>query len=357
MGSVTLYRSFHPGETPSRWKDVMQGVCAKSIEKRFEDDLPIRQGAIQAWTAFTSSLFHTASKEIRIGKDGWYYTTEEFQYFPDGPREIEKKLTLIQDISTFLSRHHIALVVALLPAKARLYPEHLYLIDFPESKIPLYENTIAALRERGIHAPDLLPVYEQYRRHALAFPRTDTHWSPGMAAEVASTLAAYVRKIPEISLPTAEFKTSLLPEEEYIGDLPKRMVPTGVYGRWVGPFPEKLVRQKTEKIEKDQDDALFGDEAIPSVLVGTSYSAGENWNFDGALKTAFQADVLNMAIKGRGPLFPLDEFFKTTDFENAPPKLVIWEIPERSLEVAYDHEIEIPVTLKKLRAAGLEELP
>lgn len=356
MGVMTLYRSAHPGNVPIGARDIMQGITAKTIEKSFEEKLPIRQASIHTWTAFTSLIFHTAGKDIRIGKDGWYYTAEEFQYYPDGPREIEKKLSLIQDVSRFLAERHIPLVIALLPAKARIYPEHLYLLDFPQSKMLLYENTVRALRERGIHAPDLLPVYERYRHTALAFPRTDTHWSPGMAAQVAEALTSYVRDIPDVSFPAVAFKTSLLPEENYLGDLPKRMVPTGIFNRWVGPFPEKLIRMRTERIQKGQSDSLFNEETIPIVLIGTSYSAGENWNFDGALKTSFQADVLNMAVKGRGPLFPLEEFFSATDFENAPPALVIWEIPERSLEVSYDLEKEIPLTLKKLREAGLEKL-
>ena len=71
------------------------------------------------------------------------------------------------------------------------------------------------------------------------------------------------------------------------------------------------------------------------VLLGTSFSADRRWNFDGALKQALAVDVQNLAEQGQGPIVPMTRFL--TDYLplSANLKLVIWEIPERYLSVAY----------------------
>jgi len=77
---------------------------------------------------------------------------------------------------------------------------------------------------------------------------------------------------------------------------------------------------------------LLGDAETPEVaLVGTSYSAQPRWNFHGALQEALQQDVGNYAKEGLGPFAPMFEYLKSADFAQAPPRLVVWEIPERYL--------------------------
>ncbi|HRC26994.1 MAG TPA: hypothetical protein PKX87_06150 [Alphaproteobacteria bacterium] len=82
---------------------------------------------------------------------------------------------------------------------------------------------------------------------------------------------------------------------------------------------------------KEGDAALFGDESLPVALVGTSYSANPSWNFAGFLKEALKADLLNAADEGRGPFVTMDAYLKSKPFLETPPKVLIWEIPERYL--------------------------
>jgi alginate O-acetyltransferase complex protein AlgJ len=74
---------------------------------------------------------------------------------------------------------------------------------------------------------------------------------------------------------------------------------------------------------------LFDQPTIPVVLVGTSYSAGELWNLEGALKTAVGADVLNVAKQGQGPLAPMQDLLDGPVIEQVRADVVVWEIPER----------------------------
>src|SRR3546814_16573348 len=80
---------------------------------------------------------------------------------------------------------------------------------------------------------------------------------------------------------------------------------------------------------------LFGDSATPRIaLVGTSYSANPDWNFAGALKQQLGEDLTNDAHDGVGPFKPMDNYLAGPDFAQAPPHLVIWEIPERYLAIS-----------------------
>lgn len=360
LGLSTLTKSIlhYDGPTHS-WDAWIKGEAARKVEGDFEDTLPIRQAAISGWTAFTSLVFKTASNKIHIGKQGWYYTTEELQYYPDGAAEYARKIELISDVKHFLDRRNIALLVTLVPAKARIYPEYLNGLDFPHGKRENYRQALDDLQAKGVKTLDLMPVFEEFKKNGgPAFLRTDTHWSPAMAGRAAKALATKVLfEFPDMQLPRTDFVTAQGEGQPFLGDLPKRMVPTGPFQKWVGPYEEIMVPYKTEKKAGEAEEGLFEDQFVPVVLLGTSYSADSTWNFEGALKTALQADVLNLAEKGRGPIFPLEEFFKSTDFKNNPPKLVIWEIPERSLEVPYDFNQEAPSAVKAINEMKTKEYP
>ena len=81
---------------------------------------------------------------------------------------------------------------------------------------------------------------------------------------------------------------------------------------------------------------LFDTQTLPITLVGTSYSAVPTWGFDGALRVALGADVLNAAQEGRGPVLPLLDYLVNPAFAESPPELILWEVPERFAPVAYD---------------------
>ena len=70
-------------------------------------------------------------------------------------------------------------------------------------------------------------------------------------------------------------------------------------------------------------------------VVGTSYSANPRWGLESQLKTTLGTDVINAAQEGKGPMVPMREYLKSATYKNAPPKLVIWEIPERFLVTSY----------------------
>jgi alginate O-acetyltransferase complex protein AlgJ len=78
-------------------------------------------------------------------------------------------------------------------------------------------------------------------------------------------------------------------------------------------------------------DALFGDIEQRLMLVGTSYSRIDDWNFAGFLKEALQSDLLMVALEARGPFQAMDEFLASEAFDSPELATVIWEFPVRTL--------------------------
>ena len=73
---------------------------------------------------------------------------------------------------------------------------------------------------------------------------------------------------------------------------------------------------------------LLDDAAAPQVaLIGSSYSM--NANFHGFLQEALGAAVTNLAQAGGGFAGAATTYFAGATFREAPPRVIIWEIPER----------------------------
>ena len=91
---------------------------------------------------------------------------------------------------------------------------------------------------------------------------------------------------------------------------------------------------------------LFADIPLPSVaLLGTSYSANPNWNFEGSLKLALNKDLINFATEGEGPFIPMIDFLERHLKTLPSLELVIWEIPERYLAQQHSVQLAIPQQL------------
>jgi alginate O-acetyltransferase complex protein AlgJ len=105
-------------------------------------------------------------------------------------------------------------------------------------------------------------------------------------------------------------------------------------------YIKKIILEEKDASQTDASTDLFGDEDIPVTLVGTSYSANSKWGFADFLKENFGTDVLNAADEGMGPFETMKKYLNDGAFKKTPPKLVVWEIPERYLPVKYDLDIK-----------------
>lgn len=298
------------------------GEWARAYEKKFDAALPASKAETGFWAALNYRLFGAGKKGVLIGGDGWLFTSEEFAWPADAQERISIRAAMVSDTRKTLEAHGSRLIVALLPAKARICRAHLGRYHYPSYNEPVYGAFRRALAADGIAVPDILAAMNEEKCSDL-FLRTDTHWKPAGAELAAQEIAAAAR---------LEYKTGFkiehgepLPHE---GDL-IRYIP-GLPG-----FDEESVESaKTVKLAGAQTkETLFGDERIPVALVGTSYSANPLWNFSGFLEAALHTDVINAAEEGQGPFETMKAYLAGAAFRDNPPELVIWEIPERYLVV------------------------
>ena len=67
------------------------------------------------------------------------------------------------------------------------------------------------------------------------------------------------------------------------------------------------------------------------MLVGTSYSRIDDWNFVGFLKEALHSDILSIAVEAKGPFQAMDEFLASDALQDPALTTVVWEFPVRTL--------------------------
>lgn len=318
-------RDFRPVQHP----DVWRGKLAHAFETHYDQVFPLKNLGVNLWAAIDYELFHEGRSGVVVGKDGWLYTDEEFRLDEDSPARIGRNLALIGWVKHTLAQHHVALLVAVVPAKARVYPEHLDHKRPPDLRRKLYARTLRALSADGIVAAGLLRPLRRGKRDHPTFLRTDTHWTPYGARLAAQAIAARTGDFVDA---TDTFHTQAEGTQVHRGDL-FNFLPLDPWFGWLLPPPDKLTRFRT--VADERAEGLLGADPSPEVaLVGTSYSAEAKWNFAGALEQALHADVLNYAKDGQGPFVPMLAYLHSADFRTSPPKLVIWEVPERYLTLA-----------------------
>ena len=316
---------------------LIKGEAQLAFEKNWDEKISFRNAALATWGVIQYALFHEGRKGVLAGREGWLYSSEDFDPHPQAVIETERKIALITRIQQQLKAQKIGLIVAVIPDKSRLYPEYLGTYQRPAYTALRYEAFVARLQQAGLTAPNLYTALlaDKQARHGAddLFLRTDTHWTPRGAALAATVLA---QSAPHFK-GSLSYKTALAGSAVHKGDLTK-FVPLGAWDSALGLPPDDLPQVKTESSTSTAPataDDLLGDVAIAGALVGTSYSADARWNFIGALRQAFGQDFINVAAEGKGPFLPMLSYLDSAAFKASPPQFIVWDIPERFIEVSY----------------------
>jgi alginate O-acetyltransferase complex protein AlgJ len=346
-------RSFS-GFSTSKETTVLNGHWTKAVETHYDDQFPLKRLGTNLWAALDYKVFKEGRPGVVLGKDQWLYTDEEFDAVANGEQNEADNLALIQGVRDTLKAHGTQLVMAVVPAKARLYPEHIGSVTPTAVHADLYNQFHARLNSIGIFAPDLLQPLEQAKNNGQVFLRTDTHWTPMGAEVVAQQLGAAIASHAPLNGDPQTFVTEAKDSAPYKGDLTNYLPLDPLFSNML-PKPDLLQKRDTQPAQAQAagDDALFADSEIAVGLVGTSYSANPNWNFLGALKQALRSDVVNYAEDGHGPILPMLKYLQTDAFKNSAPQVLIWEFPERYLPAHNDlgeFDPQWIADLKKARA-------
>lgn len=324
-------------------KSVLDGSWTATYQSNYEKGLAVQEPALNIWTALTFGLFREGRPGLIVGERNWLFVNEELFAFNPSALSYQNNLTFISSVARYLEGLGINVLIAPVPAKANIYPEHLGRYFVPESARARYDTFLNDLRALDIPSVDLRVPLQQARAEELMFLPSDTHWTPQGAKVSAASVSSIIREEQLVSsLGETPYRTVKIGKERHRGDL-RNFLPFG-FLEPVIDFP----RDRLERFEAQRKNGfggdLFAEVSIPVALVGTSYSADPRWYFEGALQVALGADVLNAATPGEGPFVPMVNYLSSPAFETTRPELVIWEIPERYLATSYD----IPLTLAEL---------
>ena len=333
---VWSLRSFASFSTSAE-TTVLNGKWAKAAETHYDEEFPIKRLGTNLWAALDYKLFNEGRPGVVLGKDQWLFTDEEFDAIANGEKNEAENLAIIQGVRDELKAKGTQLVLAIVPAKTRLYPEHIGDNKPATLHTDLYQQFHEHAAQAGLVAPDLLTPLQGAKQHGQVFLRTDTHWTPMGAEVVAKQLGAVIAEQTPLSGEPEKFVTQAKETTPYKGDLTNFLPLDPLFSNLL-PQPDQLQQRSTDPVaaETEGDDALFADSDVAVGLVGTSYSANPSWNFVGALKQALHSDVVNYAEDGHGPILPMLKYLQTDAFKNSPPQILIWEFPERYLPVHND---------------------
>lgn len=308
---------------------ILDGEAASEVNTLYKTAMPHRDLAVGIVGAMRYALLDSGRSGVVTGDAGWLFTDEEFQSPADAliPDTVRRIVSIRDD----LRAQGISLVIVPIPAKADIYSEHLKGMLNADEMASAYRTFGKALNNAGVATVDVRGALLRAKARDQVFLRSDTHWAPAGAEVVATAIAAELKETGHLPSP-AIIATGSEPAVRLWGDLTK-FITTPEFASAAGLSQEQvpLFRAKVKEGDSQSVD-LFGDaSSVPVVLVGTSYSANENWSFVDYLRNQLSADVLNAAKEGLGPGVPMVELLESGTLDETRPQMVLWEFPIRYL--------------------------
>lgn len=331
--STLLLNAASPAAQASERKDlslsyVIDGEATRDLDSLYKNELPHRAASVGLFGNARYALLGAGRKGVIVGQDGWFFTAEEFKTV--STQDIDDAADRVASIKRDLETRGIRLVLAPLPAKSDLYAEEVPSFVRSSAMADAYSAFSAALEQRGIAVADTRAAMLTAKPFGEVFLKSDTHWSPAGAKAAAEAIQSSLQK-NGVTLPSQELTAQWQTPVSLWGDLTK-FVTSPDYAPTVGLSEESVPIYRTA-VNADASGAdIFGDDAsVPVMLVGTSYSANENWSFADFLRQSLRADVVNVAKEGLGPGVPMMDLLAGSALDETAPTVVVWEFPVRYL--------------------------
>lgn len=308
--------------------EVADGTATDKLAKTLNDDL--LGGDILAETAHAVDwvVLGDLGTQVRLGCDGYLFLREEFDVQPGGAAAIERRAAMAGDVSRLLAAKGIHLTVVVTPDKSRMMTAERCGLRRSAASAGRIDAFHGALAARGVDGFDLRPAIAGADQ---PYYKTDTHWNEAGAGAAAKAIAAHLAaadRAPEAGPPVAV--VAGVPRER-VGDLIRLAGLDGV------PEPFRpagdLVAESEITMPAVEADDLLGDMVGPPVaVIGSSYA--RNGNFIGFLAAALSAPIADMARDGGAFAGAAMPYFDNPAFTETPPRVIVWEIPERVLDSA-----------------------
>lgn len=259
---------------------------------------------------------------IVYGQDGHMFIAS-YDLMQDLP--VDRYFPIIKAMSDNLKRQGVTLVVVPVAHKGIVDRAFLDTTDpLQQAYQPLavrqqYQTLVNLLASVDVVVVNTLPTLE---RDAPAFWKTDWHWRPEVARDVAQVVARTVNRLPVVrNVPTVDYSTRVT------GTVIMQDGGAFLADRIQSLCGVKLASRDTQNVYETvptQEQGLLDPDVPQIVLAGTSYSK-LSWNFEGFLKDALHKDVTNVSAVGGGPFGGLTAYLVSPEFQTNKPKVIIWE--------------------------------
>jgi alginate O-acetyltransferase complex protein AlgJ len=321
---------FKSSDLPAKdktWPALASGDTTSAVSRFLQKANPFADALVSADRIVSWLAVGDLGDRVRRGCDNWLFLTDELVTHPDRTSNLTRHLKIVEAAAAFLKRRNIALAVVPVPDKSRVEAAALCGLGRPAMLAGRLADFTAALRGDDIDVVDVLAPMAALSGER--YYRTDTHWNERGAKAAADAIAAHLRQDGLAPSQKAEFRVSIDTPRERVGDLIR------LAGLDRVPYPLRP-RGDVEAPTVIEQSALASvgllDE-VPSpqtALLGTSFS--RRANFVPFLALALSAPVENEAQDGGGIANAAISYFAKPEFTKSPPRVIVWEIPERMLE-------------------------
>ncbi|WP_322052379.1 alginate O-acetyltransferase AlgX-related protein [Paraburkholderia bannensis] len=321
---------------------LLDGTVSKELASRMADT-PIAADAARVQRALGWLTLGDLGPRVREGCPGWLFLRDELNVYADGERHLATRAATVAAVQRELAQQGIALVVAVVPDKSRIEPQHLCSLYRPASLDARLGDWSARLAAAQVPVVTLDAALRSVPGDA--FFRTDTHWTQDGAGAAAQAVAQRIRAM-NVPLGSSQpgYRVENRPAARRPGDLVRLAGLETLPPSWQ-PTPEVVTSRAYvhEAQAAASADDLFGDADLPNIaVVGTSYSTTSD--FVPQLALALGTGVGNFAHEGAKFGGSAKAYFASAAYAQTPPKLIVWELDERDLQspIEADDAVVVP---------------
>jgi len=323
------------------WQDFMAGKPMQQTALAMaKAGLPA--GAAKIERGLSWQLAGDLGPRVREGERDWLFLVDELTPHADGARDAAARAQEVIWLKQRLARQGITLLVAIVPDKSRVVAEHLGRLQRSANFKLRVTEWADRLARAGVEVIDLNGTLAGLQaRREVPFLRTDSHWTEAGAEAAAARIASQIQRLNSAGPTSPGWQLTGRERRPRPGDLVKLAgidwLPTALQPRpeWVQQSRFEPVASVTPDLRRinaanaDNDD-LFGDTELPEIaVIGSSFS--RNSNFVPFLAQHLQARVANFAVDGGDFAGAARAYLGSAAFKQTPPRLLLWEIPERVL--------------------------
>ncbi|MES2038989.1 MAG: cell division protein FtsQ [Pseudomonadota bacterium] len=308
---------------------LLDGEATRQFSTQLNDHFLLSKVFAKIERGVTWAIAGDTGASVRRGCDDWLFLSDELTPYAHATENAAARARIITQTASDLQMQGIKLVVAVVPDKTRIEENHLCGLHRPAGFANRLNDWVSTLANNKVEVLSFAPALSAMKEER--YYRSDSHWNERGANVAAMTLAEHLQSLKLVDKPAAPLDPKSIQSNttERSGDLMRVSNLEGLPA-WMRPATEVTQVSKVAPVAVASDD-LFGDAGLPTVaLVGTSFSRAAN--FVPFLSQHLGAPVANLAKDGGDFDGAAFAYLNSKEFKSQPPKVVVWEVPERMLQ-------------------------